>query len=480
MSMSSKPGKISRRTMLRGAGAALGLPLLEAMGPVKWVAGAFAAEKAAAKSEALIQPVRMAFLYMPNGVNPNTWTPEGAGRDFKLSPTLEPLAAVKDDLLVLTNLTNKATDTGDGHYQKTAAFLTGTCITRTTGADLRSGGVSIDQLAAQRIGHLTPLPSLELGLDPVDTGVDTNVGYTRVYGCNIAWSSPTTPVAKEINPQLAFDRLFRSSPGSKGDPARDKSVLDLVKDDAAALNKRIGHTDQLKLEEYLDAVRAVEKRIDFDRRSRTEKHMDDAAARAEIEKLGGRIKDIYSEAGRVNRGIDHTEHVRIMMDLMVLGFWTDSTRIGTFMFGNAVSGRNFSFLPGVKGGFHEISHHENNGDKLEQYRKINTWHMEQYAYMLGRLKGIKEGEKTLLDNSMILCGSGLRDGNQHNPHNVPILLAGRGGGALATGRHLVYGSDTPLCNVYVSMLNAMGVKTDRFSDSTGPLAGLGNAEWKPG
>lgn len=454
--------------MLKGVGAAMSLPLLEAMGPFATAAGATAARKSK-------HPVRLAVLYMPNGVNPSAWTPRGTGSQFELSPILEPLAGHKNDLLVLTELWNAASNTGDGHYVKTGGFLTGTTITRTTGSDLRSGAVSMDQVLAQRIGNLTPLPSLELGIEPPATGVDTNVGYTQLYGAHISWSTPVTPLAKEINPKLAFDRLFRSNTADRrAEAARDRSVIDLVMDDARRLQRRLGRADQQKLNEYLDSVRSVEKRIEFDAKRQSSDVLEDPLARQAVEELGRRI-DVYSDPARVSeRRGNHTEHVRLMLDLMVHAFWTDSTRVSTFMFGNAVSGRNFSFLEGVKGGHHQTSHHENDKEKLEQYKRINAWHMAQLAYMLDRMKAIKEGQGTLLDNSMVLCGAGMRDGNAHNPHNLPLVLAGRGGGTLATGRHLVYDKNTPLCNLYVSMLNRLGVPLDKFSDSTGELPGLGD------
>jgi hypothetical protein len=460
--------KISRRAMLKGVGAALSLPLLEVMEPVAQAAPA--AIKTAGPRK---YPVRMAVLYMPNGVNPHTWAPKGRGRDFELSPTLEPLAPFKEKLLVFTELMNAATNTGDGHYVKTAAFLTGTTITRTTGSDLRCGGVSADQVIAQRIGNLTPLPSLELGIEPVTTGVDTNVGYTRLYGSHISWSTPTTPLAKEINPQLAFDRLFRSNANARRDDGSQKSVVDLVLADAKRLQSRVGKGDQAKLNEYLEAVRSVEKRIEFEGRRQKGEYQEDPLVRTEIEKLGKRIADYYADPARASeRSGDHTEHVRLMLDLMVLAFWSDSTRVSTFMFGNAVSGKNFSFLEGVKGGHHQISHHENDKEKLEQYTRIKIWHTAQLAYMLNRMNSIKERDGTLLDNSMVLFGAGMRDGNAHNPHNLPLVMAGRAGGTLATGRHLVYEKDTPLCNLYRSMLARMSTPVDSFGDSTGELAGL--------
>jgi hypothetical protein len=371
------------------------------------------------------------------------------------------------------------TDTGDGHYVKTAAFLTGTTITRTTGSDLRCGAVSMDQVAAGRIGNLTPLPSLELGIEPVTTGVDTNVGYTRLYGAHISWNTATTPLAKEINPQLAFDRLFRSSSNSAQRAVPDRSVVDLVMEDAKRLQHRVGKADQQKLNEYLEAVRSVERRIEFDARRKTLEYTEDPLVRVEIEKLGGRIKSFYADPAQASeRSGDHSEHVRLMLDIMVLAFWSDSTRISTFMFGNAVSNKNFSFLEGVKGAHHEMSHHENKEDKLEQYKRINTWHVAQTAYMLEKMDSIPEGEGTLLDNSMVLFGAGMRDGNAHNPHDLPVLLAGRAGGTLASGRHLVYPKNTQLCNLYQSMLRRMGTPVERFSDSTGELEGLEDASFR--
>ena len=265
--------------MLKGLGVVMGLPLLEAMKPLGLLAGPVAAN--APKKF----PVRMAFLYMANGVNPHTWAPKGTGSQFELSEAMQPLAAFQKDLLVLQQLWNAGTNTGDGHYVKTAAWLTGTTITKTTGSNLRSGGVSIDQIAAQRIGNLTPLPSLELGIEPVTTGVDTNVGYTRLYGSHISWSTPTTPVAKEIYPRLAFDRLFRSTlKEGHGISTADASVLDAVRGDAKRLQARVGARDREKLDEYFESVRAVERRIEFDAKRRAEEYDGDSLARREIDR----------------------------------------------------------------------------------------------------------------------------------------------------------------------------------------------------
>jgi len=249
--------------------------------------------------------------------------------------------------------------------------------------------------------------------------------------------------------------------------------LDLVMEDAKRLKQKVGTADQHKLDEYFESVRSVERRIEFDARRKADEYKSDKLAQKEIAALGNRIQDYYKDPGRVSeRKIDHTDHVRLMLDIMVLAFWTDSTRVSTFMFGNAVSGKNFAFLPGVTGGHHQTSHHENKADKLKEYHLINQWHITQMAYMLERMSAIKEGERTLLDNSMILFGAGMRDGNSHNPHNLPLVIAGSAGGTLATGRHLVYPKNTPLSNLYVGMLSRMGTPVGSFADSTGELKGL--------
>ena len=461
---------ISRRAVLRGLGATLGLPLLDAMRPA---ARAFGAGGAAAGESA--PPVRLACLFFPNGVNPHTWSPNEVGAGYDLSPTLRPLAGVKDEVLVLSRLTHRATCTGDGHYTKDAAWLTGTTIARTTGSELNSGGVSLDQLVAQRLGNLTRLPSLELGVEPVSTGVDVNVGFTRLYGGHISWSTPTTPVSRELSPRQAFDRLFRpDSAGSRAE-ADDASILDLVSEDARALRGRVGRDDRSKLDDYLESVRSVERRIAFEAADRGARYRDDPAARKAIEALGGRVDLHKGDPGRLHeRTFDHTEHARIMLELMILAFQTDATRVASFMFGNSVSNKNFSFLDGVRGGHHELSHHSNEPEKLAQYQRIAEWHVEQFAYALGRMRSIREGEGTLLDNAMVLFGSALRDGNAHDPHDIPTLLGGRGGGSLAPGRHLTYARDTPLSSLHLAMLHGLGIPLGSFGDAHSPLPGLGD------
>lgn len=434
---------LTRRTLLRGAGVTLGLPWLEAM----------AATKAAAKP-----PVRLAALYMPNGVNTDHWTPVGKGREFDLSKTLSPLAPFKNDMVVMTNLWNEASKGGDGHYVKEAAILTCRTIKKTPGADL-ANGVSVDQLAAQGVGDRTPLPSLELGVTPVAIGVDAVVGYTRVYGSHIAWSTPTTPLAREINPRAAYERLYRASTAPASNAAKlDALLLDRVLDDAKRLRNEVGRADQLRLDEYLSVMRSLEQRVE--RAGRQQKSAWKARAPIDL------------NAAPPEHPGDHAAHVRLMLDVIAVAFQSDTTRVSTFMFGNAVSNVSFRFLEGVSAGHHDVSHHEKQEDKLRQYQIINEWHVAQYAYLLGRLAAMKEGESSVLDNSMVLFASALSDGQRHNPHNLPLVLAGRAGGRIDAGQHLVYTEDSPLANLYVSMLDAFGTPVERFADSTGPLPGL--------
>ncbi|MBB5036422.1 DUF1552 domain-containing protein [Prosthecobacter dejongeii] len=451
---------LSRRTVLRGLGATVALPFLEAMQP-----------RAARAAAAVKAPTRMGFLFMPNGVREDRWTPEGLGTDFKLSPILSPLEAHRKDITVLTGLGNRASLAGDGHYAKTANWLTGTPIAKTTGKDLHCG-ISVDQVLAKEKGYLTRFPSLELGTEPIMSGVDRNVNYTMLYGSHIAWRTPTSPIPAEINPRFVFDRLFREDAAQRQASAEEnKSVLDLVLADAKSLRAKVGKEDQQRLDEYLESLRHIERRIDADiARVASGENLDPAAKEATA-RLDKRIAEAMTanpkDAGSRLR-LDHTEHCRLMLDLMALSFQTDSTRTSTFMFGWAVSGKNFSFLPGVEGGHHQLSHHEGKADKLDAYEKINRWHIEQYSYLIDKLKSIKEGEGNLLDNSLILFGSSIRDGNKHDPRNLPLVLAGHGGGVKG-GQHVVAAKDTPLCNLYTGMLNRAGVETPSFGDSSGIL-----------
>jgi hypothetical protein len=356
--ITSKP--ISRRTLLRGAGATLGLPWLEAMTP-----------SIGRASQTAKPPVRMAFLYMPNGAYPATWTPEKSGRDYALTPSLEPLAKLRDKVCVLTNLWNAQTDGGDGHYVKEAAILTSARIKKTQGADLRNG-VSVDQVAAKRVGRLTPLPSLELGVTPVAVGNDAVVGYTRVYGSHISWSAPTTPLARELNPKAVYERLLRAANGSGADEAKlDSLLLDRVLEDANRLRGQVGQEDKGRLDEYLSVMRSLEERLE-------------RAAEPGENPWTPRVP-LDPGATPTDRPSNHAEHVRLMLDMIAVAFQSDTTRISTFMFGNAVSNVSFRWLDGCSAGHHDVSHHQDKDEKLDEYKIINRWHVEQYAYLLERL-----------------------------------------------------------------------------------------------
>ena len=453
---------LSRRTFLHGSGAALGLPLLDAMLPGRLRADELAPMPTASGFR---PPVRMACLFFPNGVWEQAWVPKQAGADYELPFSLEPLAEHRKELLVVSKLDKAASHSGDGHYAKTANFLTGTPVTKTTGADLSVGGISIDQLCAQKIGHLTPLASLELAIDPVISGIDSNVGYTRLYGSYISWRAANIPVAREINPRSVYERLFgaRDAAGRPtGDARRQEDnrwLLDSVLEDAGDLRRKLGRDDRFKLDEYIDSVRSVEKRLEF-------------YAKPSGERWIPTTRPENPQAPADNPPANYQEHVRLMLDLIVLAFWTDSTRVSTFMFANDVSGRSFSnLIDGVHGAHHEMSHHSGETAKIEQYKKINRWHVEQLAYLLGKMRAIREGEGNLLDNSLLLFGSSMSDGNRHDPENLPIILAGRGGRTIDTGRHIAADKNTPLCNLYASMLDRMGAPVEKFGDSTGKLLG---------
>ncbi|MFI4873952.1 MAG: DUF1552 domain-containing protein [Blastopirellula sp. JB062] len=455
------PPAISRRTMLQGTGAALALPWLEAM------------TRRSRGAETLdAPPKRVAFLFVPNGVRGDQWNPvKNEDGSFELTPMLQPLKDVRQEVTIFENLWHKNTVGRNGHWPKVPAWLSGGFVERTSGRDINTGGVSVDQLLASKIGDRTPLPSLELGVDAARTGVD-NVGggFTRIYGSHIAWRDPHTPVPKEIVPRLAFDRLFRTAaagpvvsgftPHQKAvadSLARDDaSVLDLVLEDAKSLRGKVGRNDRAKLDEYLESVRSVEKRIET---ALTPQKRWINEGRFDLPRPGPGIPE------------SHEEHVRLMLDIMVLAFWTDTTRISTFMLGNAQTGRRFSFIDGVKGSFHGLSHHRHQENERGQYEKIVLWHLQQYAYLIDKMRGLDEGNGSLLDNSLVMYGSSIKDGNSHQEEDLPILMAGKGGGAFKTDRCVTSETNTPLCNMYVSLLRHMGVEVDSFGDSTGELKG---------
>lgn len=469
---------ISRRHMLKGLGACVALPFLQAMIP-----------PGKSYYNIINNPIRFACLSMPNGVNEHTWNPKIFGNDFELSQALNPLSKMKSQINIMNQLMNKDSNFSgsDGHYAKSASILTCAPIYPTTGDDLRSEGISFDQLVAKQKGQGTLFDSLQYGIDRIDSGINANVGYTRMYGSIISWKSPTQPCTREIEPKMAFDRLFRKFlPNAKeNNEAWKQSILDLVREDAKELQRKLGRNDQDKLEEYLESIRSIEKRIDDEEKLKAFEQKISPEIQKELVELNRRIqlnsmdadiqKDIstldfvVSGGGALDGGSDVTEKTRQMLDIMALAFWTDATRVGTYMFGNELSNRNFSFLEGVHGGHHQISHHGNNPGTLEQYTKINQWHVSQYAYFLNRLNGLKEGESNVLDNSLIMLCSGLRDGNVHSPNNLPIILAGKGGGALKTGQNINLKTETPLSNLYLSIARILDMPLKSFADSTGEI-----------
>jgi hypothetical protein len=443
--------QISRRAVLRGLGTTVALPWLEALAP---------AADLAVRAGGKPAPLRMAFFYVPNGVHVPAWTPEAVGTGFALPPTLEPLAPFKDDLLVLTGLAQQngfaLGDGGGDHARSLASFLTGTHPLKTDGANIRAG-ISVDQVAAEKVGHLTRFRSLELGIDRGAQSGSCDTGYSCAYSSNISWRSETTPVAKEVNPRLVFDRLFASSNLDESAAAKArrelyrKSILDFVTDDATSLGRRLGAGDKRKLDEYLTCVRELENRI-----ARSEE-----ATQVDLD--GVTRPDGIPQ--------DYQEHLRLMFDLLALAFQGDVTRISTFMYANEGSTKSYSFI-GVPEGHHDLSHHGGDAKKHEKLKKINRFHIEQFAYFLAKLRSIPEGDGTLLDRSMLVYGSGISDGNRHNHNNLPVLLAGRGNGTIRTGRHIKYEKQTPLNNLYLSMLDRMGTPVERLGDSTGRLAEL--------
>ncbi len=446
----NKKWQIPRRTFLKGLGTAVALPMLDAMLPVR-------AFSAAAATSAF--PKRAAFLYVPNGVNMADWTPAATGGQFELPYILEPLKAFQKDFSVLSGLTcDKARPNGDGagdHARAQSSFLTGAQARKTDGASIRVG-ISADQVAAQKIGKETRFASLELGCERGLNAGNCDSGYSCAYSANMSWKNESTPMAKEVNPRLVFERLFGNE--VKGEEAESrlrrerhqKSILDFVMEDARQLKAGLGVTDQRKVEEYLTAVRELEQRLQRIERS--------AALLPGATKPTGIPKD-------------YQEHIRLMFDMLVLAFQSDATRISTFMIANDGNNRAYPAF-GVTEGHHEISHHGGSKVKKEKIAKINHFHITQLAYFLERLKSVKEGDGTLLDNSLIAYGSGISDGDRHNHDDLPVLLAGHGGGTLKPGRHVRYPQNTPLNNLWLSMVDRMGARTEKLGDSTGLLENI--------
>jgi hypothetical protein len=434
---------LSRRQVLRGLGASIALPTLMSASP------------AFARSLPKQVPARMAFVYVPNGAVPAAWWPEGGGgADFALSPTLAPLAKVRNSLQVISGLDCVSAEAGpDGagdHARAGGTFLTGVRIKKTAGSDIKAG-ISIDQVVANEIGHHTRFASLELTCDVVRKSGECDSGYACAYEYNLAWSAPNQPLAPEHNPQFAFERLF-------GDGARNErvanlkrreseqhSILDYVLEDAKSLNAKLDGRDRQKLDQYLTSVREIEQRIAISRTM--------PVANPDVDAPAG-VPPNYSD------------HVALMFDMLLLAFQTDSTRIATLLLAREGSNRPFNDI-GISSGHHDLSHHKNTPDIVEKVKLIDRWYVERLAAFLEKMDRTEEADgKSLLHHSMILYGSGNADGNRHTHVNLPVVLAGTGGGAFKPGRYIKAKSQ-PIPNLFLSMADAMGTNIPAHGDSTG-------------
>lgn len=395
---------------------------------------------------------RLAFVYFPNGAIMDKWVPTGTGRDWSLSPTLEPLAPIRHAVQVLTGLDHeKANANGDGpgdHARANATFLTGAQARKTAGSDIRVG-VSVDQVAAQHVGRDARLPSLELSCDKVRQSGECDSGYSCAYQYNLSWRDESTPMAPEVNPRLVFERLFggNNAPATAQRRAEQllsrRSILDFVRESARDLSRQACEADRRKLDQYLESVRATERRI--------EQAEDMAAA-------------LPADAGPAGIPDSYREYVRVMYDLMVLAFQTDTTRIATFLLAHDGSNRRFNDL-GITSGHHEMSHHRNDGHLVQSLEQIDRFYVEQFAYFLQKMQETQDEAGSLLDQSMIVYGCGISDGNRHSHRDLPILLAGGGGGTLRPGRVVNARGKVPACNLYLSLLQRMGVDITAFGDS---------------
>jgi hypothetical protein len=451
----------NRRRFLRSLGICVALPAMESFLPRR-LAAATASARSLSATTASGAPLRTAFVYFPNGAIPAAWWPTGEGKDFELSRTLQPFANVKDKIQVFGGLTDLSAiggaDGGGDHARANGTFLTGVRIKKTGGADIHAG-VSIDQVMAQQVGLLTPFRSLELSCDSIQKAGTCDTGYSCVYQHNLAWSSPTVPMTPEVDPRLLFERLFGA--GARNERQQNllmrqqeqRSILDFIVEDSHDLQAKISGRDRTKLDEYFTSVRDIEQRIQQAEQSRANRPQPDVDA---------------------PNGIPEaiTEYARLMFDMLHLAFQTDSTRVATFMVGGEGSDRIYPNL-GIADGHHFLSHHNNKPDYIEKVTKIDVWYATQFAYFLEKMEQTKDIDgNSLLYNSQIVYGSGNADGNKHTHVNLPVILAGSGGGTLNAGRY-VKQPDQPIANLYLSMMDRVGVKNaDRFGDSTNRLADI--------
>jgi Protein of unknown function (DUF1552) len=438
---------LARRTFLRGLGTTLALPLLDSMVP------AFADTRTAAA-----KPVRLGFVYVPNGIIMDRWTPKADGTSFEFTPAMKALEPFRDQLVVMSNLAQingRALGDGPGdHARAGATWLTGVHPKKTEGADIHAG-VSADQIAAKELGKATQLGSLELGLEMPTLAGGCDSGYSCAYTNTISWRTPTTPLPMEVNPRNVFERLFGD--GDSNDAAsrlaamkEQRSILDYVTGDLDRLETSLGPGDRHKLTEYLDAIRDIERRIQ----------------KAEQQSAQMQLPAMERPSGIPD---EFEEHARLMMDLLVIAWQTDMTRVVSFMLAREGSNRSYRSI-GISDGHHSCTHHMNDPAKIEKTAKINKYHVDTFAYLLKKLRETPDGDGTLLDHTLMLYGSSISDGNAHTHHNLPLVLVGGASGQLKGGRHILYPKETPMNNLLLSMLDKAGVPSpDKLGDSTGRL-----------
>ncbi len=444
---------LSRRNFLRGVGACIALPAFESLGALKTLA----APASNLATSATGAPVRAAFLFFPNGAIPSAWWPKEPGKDFEFSPTLAPLQSVRDHIQVLGGLDQKAAYGGpDGagdHARGNGVWLTGVRLKKSA-TDIRAG-ISIDQAIANEIGHLTRFRSLELSSDAVRTSGACDSGYACAYQYNLSWSSATTPVAAESNPRMVFERLFGAGgPGERTANMKrlqeeQRSVLDFVLDDARRMNRRLNGRDRDKLDQYLTGIREIETNIQ------------------KAEKFGPATDPGIETPSGIPQ--DRSQYVQLMFDMLALAFQTDSTRVATLLLGHDGDNRSLPEI-GISEGHHDLSHHFNSEEKIKKLTDIDLWYATQFSKFVQKLEATKDVDgNSILHNSMILYGSGNADGNRHTHSNLPLILAGKGGGALNAGRYVQHGGK-PMSNLLLTMAHTMGAqKVSNFGDSTALL-----------
>ncbi|HUD13803.1 MAG TPA: DUF1552 domain-containing protein [Terracidiphilus sp.] len=441
----------SRRTLLRGLGTAMALPLLDSMVPAM----------RAAKNTAAASPVRLGFVYVPNGIIPAAWTPAAEGANFEFMRSMKALEPFRDRLLVMSGLAQiNGRALGDGagdHARAGATWLTGAHPKKTEGAGIHAG-VSVDQVAARELGKNTQLASLEIGLDSPSLAGGCDSGYSCAYTNTISWRGPTTPLPMEMNPRALFERLFGD--GDSTDPVarmtalkEQGSILDYISGDIDRMETNLGVRDRSKLTEYLESIRDVERRIQ----------------KAEEQNASMKMPVIERPAGVP---ADFEEHAKLMMDLQVIALQADLTRVITFMIGREGSNRSYRNI-GVSDGHHSVTHHQNDPEKIEKVTKIDTYHAKLFAYYLDKLQSTRDGDGSLLDHSLILYGSSICDGNAHTHHDLPLVMAGGAGGQVKGGRHIKFPKETPMTNLLLTMLDKAKVPVpEKLGDSTGELQRL--------